>query len=52
MDLRRARSTPRWPPRALIPLFLPTRDFAAKTSRLATPRPQRRFNGPMIRPAK
>jgi peptide/nickel transport system substrate-binding protein len=37
---------------ALIPLFFPMHDFAAKKSLVVTPRPQRRFNGLMIRPAK
>jgi peptide/nickel transport system substrate-binding protein len=37
---------------ALIPLFFPMHDFAAKKSLVVTPRPQRRFNGLMIRPAR
>ncbi len=37
---------------ALVPLFFPMHDFAAKKSLVVTPRPQRRFNGLMIRPAK
>jgi peptide/nickel transport system substrate-binding protein len=37
---------------ALIPLFFPMHDFAAKKTLVVTPRPQRRFNGLMIRPAR
>lgn len=37
---------------ALIPLFYPMHDFASKKTLVVTPRPQRRFNGLMIRPAK
>ena len=37
---------------ALIPLFFPVHEFAAKKSLVITPRPQRRFNALMIRPAK
>lgn len=36
---------------AVIPLFFPMHDFAAKKTLVVTPRPQRRFNGLMIRPA-
>jgi len=35
----------------LIPVFYPIFDFAAKSSLVVTPRPQRRFNALMIRPA-
>ncbi len=37
---------------AVIPLFFPMHEFAAKKSLVITPRPQRRFNALMIRPAK
>ena len=37
---------------AQIPLFFPMHEFAAKTSLVITPRPQRRFNALMIRPVK
>ncbi len=37
---------------ALIPLFFPMHEFAAKKSLVITPRPQRRFSGLMIKPAK
>ena len=37
---------------AVIPLFFPLHYFAAKKPLVVTPRPQRRFNALMIRPAK
>ena len=36
----------------LIPVFYPIFDFAAKSNLIVTPRPQRRFNALMIRPAQ
>lgn len=36
---------------ALIPVFHPTWDFAARKGLVVTPRPERRFNALMIRPA-
>lgn len=36
---------------ALIPVFYPIFDFAAKKGLTVTPRPQRRFNALMIAPA-
>ncbi len=36
---------------ALIPVFHPTWDYAARKGLVVTPRPERRFNALMIRPA-
>ena len=36
----------------LIPVFYPIFDFASKSNLIITPRPQRRFNALMIRPAQ
>jgi peptide/nickel transport system substrate-binding protein len=36
----------------LIPIFYPMHEFAAKKTLVITPRPQRRFNALMIKPAK